>query len=342
MMKKYFQRFKQAASILRNDPASNMARINIPDITEEEVTEAKSFFPMHKFFIFGHARSGTTLLARLIRLHPEVHCNWQAHFFTRPPLLQSLVSNGEVGAWLSRRDNRWNRGKDMSGIVQRVVADYILEREAKSFGKVIVGDKSPSSLLDGRAVQLMHKVYPDGQLIYIVRDGRDAALSHRFQAFIDQPQYLSRDDQKIRNAIMHDPEPFLSGVQSVFTEQGIFQAANRWVTNVEETEAYSQRLYEKMHYSLRYEDLIDQPWSELVKIWLFLDAKSPNDDLADVVNDELSQNPDAQWQQERASEIAGILQKGKQGSWKDMFTARDRDIFWSVAGETLTKWGYLR
>lgn len=56
----------------------------------------------------------------------------------------------------------------------------------------------------------------------------------------------------------------------------------------------------------------------------------------------LAQNPDTRWQQEKASEIAGILQKGKQGFWKDMFTARDRDNYWSIAGETLTKWGYLR
>jgi hypothetical protein len=342
MMKKYFLRFKEAASILINGPASNLAQISIPDITVEEIDEVKYYFPMRKFFIFGHARSGTTLLARLIRLHPEVHCNWQAHFFTRPPLLQSLVANSEVGTWLSRRDNRWNRGKDMSGIVQRVVADYILEREAKSLGKVIVGDKSPSSLLNGRAVTLMHKVYPDAQLIFIVRDGRDAALSHRFQAFIDQPQYLSKDDRKIRDDIIQNPEPFQRGDQSVFTEQGIRQAAKSWVTNVEETEANSQRLYEKTHYSLRYEDLLVQPWDELVKIWLFLGAKSPNDELVDTVNDELNQNPDAQWQQEKASEIAGILQKGKKGYWKEMFTARDREIFWSEAGDTLTKWGYFR
>ena len=57
-----------------------------------EVAEARTFFPLEKFFIFGHARSGTTMLTRLIRLHPEVHCNYQAHFFTRPPLLESAGS----------------------------------------------------------------------------------------------------------------------------------------------------------------------------------------------------------------------------------------------------------
>ena len=33
---------------------------DIPAISPEEVVEARSFFPMEKFFIFGHARSGTT------------------------------------------------------------------------------------------------------------------------------------------------------------------------------------------------------------------------------------------------------------------------------------------
>jgi hypothetical protein len=127
------------------------------------VAEARAFFPLDKFFIFGHARSGTTLLARLIRLHPQVHCNWQAHFFTRPPLLQSLVDQEEVGAWLARRSNRWNRGRDLAPVVLRAAADFILEREARREGKSIVGDKSPNSLLNGEAVRLAHAIYPEAR-----------------------------------------------------------------------------------------------------------------------------------------------------------------------------------
>ena len=82
-----FSRLKSAARILiKGDPKKNR-RNPIPSITKEEVAEIKQFFPREKFFIFGHARSGTTLLMRLARLHPEVHCNYQAHFFTRQPFL---------------------------------------------------------------------------------------------------------------------------------------------------------------------------------------------------------------------------------------------------------------
>src|SRR5919197_4928416 len=109
-----FHRAKFAARILLKGDSKKKKRNPIPAITPEEVAEIKQFFPREKFFIFGHARSGTTLLMRLLRLHSEVHCNYQAHFFTRQPLLRSLVSTPEVEEWLTRKSNRWTQGRDLS------------------------------------------------------------------------------------------------------------------------------------------------------------------------------------------------------------------------------------
>lgn len=312
----------------------------IPAISAEEVAEARQFFPLDKFFIFGHARSGTTMLTRLVRLHPEVHCNYQAHFFTRPPLLQSLVRDEEVGAWLRRGSNRWNRGRDLSPVVLRAVADFILEREARQVGKRIVGDKSPSSLLDGEAVRLMHQVYPDGRLVYIVRDGRDTAISHRFQAFIDFPDQLSPEDLRLRAEFSRDPEPFLRGERSIFTEKGLRRAAEGWTRNVTQTHERGQELFGEQYFSLRYEDMLQSPWEELTRLWSFLGAGPPTAQLRDTLSAEMSQNPDADWQQQKAKEIALPLQKGKQGGWRELFTARDREIYQQIASQTLHAWGY--
>ena len=179
--------------------------------------------------MFGHARSGTTLLARLLRVHPEVHCNWQAHFFTRQPLINALVSDDEVRNWLSRRDNRWNRGKDMSTVMLRAMCDFVLEREAKQYKKPIVGDKSPNTVYGGRSVQLLHTVYPDAFLLVIVRDGRDTIMSHIFQAFIDYPQNLSSAEGRIRDEFMTNPSPFYTRSQSLFTEEELTTRAMNWV-----------------------------------------------------------------------------------------------------------------
>lgn len=343
------QRLKTAARLLITGvPPSRLAaeqaqRREIPAITLEEVAEIRQFFPLEKFFIFGHARSGTTLLARLVRLHPQVHCNWQFHPFTRPPLLRSLVADPAVGEWLSRRSNRWNHGRDLSPLVLRAASDFVLEREARALGKRIVGDKSPSSLLDGQAVQLLHDVYPDARLIYIVRDGRDTVLSHRFQAFIDSPQHLSAEDLRLRQDFIDDPAPFLAGERSIFTEKGLQQAALGWVRNVTETEQAGKTLFGDHYLSLRYEDLLADPYPVMRRIWDFLQADSSAADeltLQEAVQQEMQSNPDADWQKEKAGEIAQALRKGQQGSWRQMFTPQDRQIFQQLAEATLLAWDY--
>ena len=309
-------------------------------ITPEQVTEARTFFPLEKFFIFGHARSGTTMLVRLVRVHPDVHCNYQAHFFTRPPLLQSLVADKPVREWLSRNSNRWNRGTDLSPVVLRAAADFILEREARRVGKSIVGDKSPNNLLNGAAVENMHRIYPDAKLIFIVRDGRDAALSHRFQAFIDLTEQLSKEDARIRADFIRDPQPFLNGDRSLFTEKGLKFEAETWERNVRETDVLGRKLYGDQFLTLRYEDLLSKTWDEMIRLWDFLGATTSLTGLEKDLTAELSRNPDAEYQQQKAGEIAESLTKGKRGTWKDFFCDRDKLTFQDIAGGMLDKWGY--
>lgn len=342
MLRKLYNRTRLAGNIIiKGKTPIPIIRAEIPSITVDEIAEIKQFFSLEKFFILGHARSGTTLLARLVRVHPEVHCNWQAHFFTRAPYLQSLVNNPEVGEWLTRRSNRWNRGSDLTPVILRGVCDLILERDARQFGKKIVGDKSPNSLNDQEAVLLMYKTYPDARLIYVIRDGRDAALSHRFQSFVDKAQYLTQEDLKIREAFIQKPEPFLKGERSIFTAKGIERAAKGWVRNVNETHQAAQDLYGEKYHVMQFEKLTYNPWEEMTRVWHFLGANLSLANLADLLHAELQQNPDADWQNQKASQLAQSLQKGKSGNWREMFTPRDQQIFLDIASSTLKTWGYL-
>lgn len=339
-----FKRLKYAARILMIGNGSPQAQRDVPAITCEEVEEAKAFFPLDKFFIFGHARSGTTLLTRLIRVHPQVHCNYQGHFFTRTPLLESLVDEEDIGAWLARRSNRWNQGRDLSPLVLRAAADFIMESDARRVGKsapgCVVGDKSPNSLLDGEAVRKMVKVYPDARLIFIVRDGRDAAVSHRFQAFIDRQSHLSPEDQRTRQRFSENPAPFLTGESSIFTEKGLRQAAQGWNRNVIDTDRTARQLLGSQYIHLRYEDLLAHPWDEMCSLWSFLGVDTSTSGLEESLNKELAQNPDADWQQQKAADIASSLTKGQRGTWRELFTAQDRQIFKQSAGGSLITWGY--
>ncbi|NQU30017.1 MAG: sulfotransferase [Anaerolineae bacterium] len=335
------QRIKSAARILLRGEEEKGARSPIPPLTAEQVAEIKAFFPMEKFFVYGHARSGTTLVARLIRLHPEVHCNWQAHFFTRKPLLKNLVNNGEMEEWLTRRSNRWNNGEDLSPLVMRAAADYIMESDAKRAGaeKHIVGDKSPNSLNDGESVRLMHAVYPDAYLINIVRDGRDVLISQRFRNFIEESKFLTAEDKQIVDALRVDQSPFTNGERSIFTEKWLRVNAEGWVKNLTETEREGRRLLGERYYEFRYEDLLATPFEEMKKVWALLGINN-DDALDEAIQAEMSSNPDQTWQKERNKSIADFLPKGKAGNWQNIFTVRDCEIFNEVVGEMLIKWKY--
>lgn len=333
-------RFKSAARILLKGDIKRKKRNPIPAITAEEVAEIKQFFPRQKFFIFGHARSGTTLLMRLLRLHPEVHCNYQAHFFTRRPLLKSLVDTPEVEEWLTRKSNRWNRGRDLSPLVLRAAADFLMERDAAKVGKPIVGDKSPSSTIHGQAVRDLHAVYPDAKLVYIIRDGRDVLVSERFRNFVEESKFLSAEDKHIIEEVRKDPAQFTNGTHSIFNETFIRRVAMGWMTNLQETEDEGRRLFGQNYLSLRYEDMLEHPFEELTRVWTFLSVKKIEESLEGEIKLEMESNPDEEWQTKRNEDVASFLPKGQAGNWQRLFTGRDKSLFKEVAGEMLIKWKY--
>lgn len=335
-----FSRFKTAARILIKGEPKKKFRNPIPPITQEELAEIKQFFPREKFFILGHARSGTTLLMRLARLHPEVHCNYQAHFFTRKPLLKSLVDSAEIEEWLTRKSNRWNHGRDLSPLVLRAAADFIMERDAAREGKTIVGDKSPSSVIHGQVVRDMHSLYPDAKIVNIVRDGRDVLISERFRNFVEESKFLTAEDKRIIADLEADSAQFSDGRRSIFTETFIRNIASRWVNDLTETDAEAAKLYDGNYHTLRYEDLLTNPFEEMKKLWAFLGVKEISNLLEAGVKAEMSSNPDGEWQAQRNESIANFLPKGQAGNWQRLFTTRDKALFKEIAGEMLARWGY--
>ncbi len=54
-----FSRLKSAARILLKGEPKRQKRNSIPALTDEDVAEIRQLYTRQKFFIFGHARSGT-------------------------------------------------------------------------------------------------------------------------------------------------------------------------------------------------------------------------------------------------------------------------------------------
>jgi hypothetical protein len=277
---------------------------------------------------------------RLLRLHAEVHCNYQAHFFTRQPLLKSLVNTPEAEEWLTRKSNRWNQGRDLSPLVLRAAADFIMERDAANEGKHIVGDKSPSSTIHRQAVRDLHSIYPDAKLIYIVRDGRDVLVSERFRNLVEESKFLKPEDKGIIEELRKDQRQFMNGTRSIFTETFIRRVAQGWVANLQETKGEGERLFGNNYCSLRYEDVLERPVEELTRLWEFLGVKKIDQSLQKKIKAEMEHNPDEEWQAKRNEGIASFLPKGQAGNWERLFTEEHKSIFKEVASQTMIEWGY--
>jgi hypothetical protein len=338
-VKDLLQRLRLANQAFRFGEVRWRPDIEMRPLTDQELADIQARFPMDKFFIFGHARSGTTLLARMVRLHPDVHCSWQAHTFSRHNFY-SMLSPYHVRRWYARKSNRWGNGEDISPVILRLASDFILERDAINAGKTIVGDKSPNSRDNGKAVQRMHPIYPDGRVIFIVRDGRDAVLSQRFQFFIDLPHHMSPQGRQIRKDFARDPDPFFAGKRSLFPPGELDRAARNWVGNVEETERLGKELYGKNYLSLRFEDLIQEPFLTMQQVWSFLGVPPDQSGLSKRIARQLEQNPDAKWQEKKAGGMIDNFEKGKSGTWRELFTARDKTRFEDIASDTLHRWNY--
>jgi LPS sulfotransferase NodH len=326
---------KRAAGALGVKPAT----VELTPMTPSELEEIKQFFGRPKFFIMGYPRSGTTLLARLIRLAPDVSCRWQGHFASGPGDWLDRLGRPEIAEWLQLRSNRWTaEGQPSLTALARLSADYFMERVADQEGSRWVGDKTPTARMD-LAVDRLQRLYPDAHVLAIVRDGRDAALSQRIQAFIDQPDTLSLGDVRLRQAIEANPEDFGPEGRSLFSKGWLERVASDWSLSTGRGHQLASRVFAERYLSLRYEDLLADPTTEISRLWRFLGVTVEADVLS-AVEGAMARNPAAEWHQQAAPDLARHLKRGTAGGWSDWFTPADLDLFHAVAGQPLSDWGY--
>ena len=156
----------------------------------------------------------------------------------------------------------------------------------------------------------LHDLFPDARLIFIVRDGRDVAISERFRNFVEDSRFLSRRDRQILDQLRRAPGEFIGGKRSLFTEEMLRRVARNWATNLQEVDREARRLFGRNYIVLRYENLLARPARELERAWRFLGAKRIPRGLAAKIRSEMGSNPDEEWQARRGQGLATFLAKG--------------------------------
>lgn len=123
--------------------------------------------PTAPIFVVGCQRSGTTMLRLLLDSHSRISCGPETRFLED---LERIVGRDwkRLSQYGFSQEEWLARVATFFGGVQR---DY-----ARSRGKQRWADKSPRYALK---LDFILRVFPDAQVVHVIRDGRDVAVSHR-------------------------------------------------------------------------------------------------------------------------------------------------------------------
>ncbi|HUR94369.1 MAG TPA: sulfotransferase [Gemmatimonadales bacterium] len=269
-------------------------------------------------FIFGCPRSGTSLLTRMLNAHPNIAIPYESHLYNR---VYPIVGSGESLADPRRRRRlvaeilhtdyvrHWEPAPDLSDTMASIVrydfhgvVDGLLRAWTARQGKVRWGEKTPQHTLWWQAIS---EGFPDLQVIHLVRDGRDVALSYR---------------------------------DAHFGPKHVYQLARRWEQYLGAAEDAAAALGARAFLTVRYEDLLAEPERELRRTSEFLGERFDPAMMAYHEGEAAAYPTDPR---NEGNLRRPILRQNSQ-KWRTRMSARDLRIFEALAGEALDRYGYDR
>jgi hypothetical protein len=211
-------------------------------------------------FIVGAARSGTTLLQRMLDAHPQLAVVNETYWLPRkfrertgltregvvtPALLPQLLESSKfsrmgvteedlLGLLSDREPIRYER------FVERIFGLYAARR-----GKPFAGDKTPGYV---RRIEQIHELWPRARFMHIVRDPRDVCLS--------MLEWRSGE----RTA----------GQFGTWDIDPVISTALYWRYSVAAGREAGESLGPSLYREVRYEDQVSSPERELAEICEFL------------------------------------------------------------------------
>jgi hypothetical protein len=211
-------------------------------------------------FIVGCARSGTTLLHRIVDAHPQIavspEIHWIANFkkegagatvngIVTKEILYSLLEHKRFPLLgVSRQEFESLLGSDEmlsnAGFLARI---FELYGQVKH--KPLVGNKTPSFVL---RIPALHQLWPKARFVHLIRDGRDVCLSVM--------------NWKKAGRIV--------GRYPTWTEDSVSTIALWWKQKVRLGREAGSQLGSELYYEIRYEDLTADPERECRALCGFL------------------------------------------------------------------------
>jgi sulfotransferase family protein len=150
-------------------------------------------------FVVGRPRSGTTMLQLMLNAHPRIALP-PANELVLPAFerrhefgdLRDPRHRRALGQWIVAAGNFAGLGLEPAAVVDAIATapptlgsalGTVLQAYARRFGKPRWGDRRPAHL---RHLPMILRLFPDAQIVDLIRDGRDCVASRRGEAGLDE------------------------------------------------------------------------------------------------------------------------------------------------------------
>ena len=271
-------------------------------------------------FIVGCARSGTTLVHRIVDAHPEIAITPEMHWITRPFKNQNRLVTPELVTELAghKRFAQFEiPGEEFEGLLgsgEAVPYPTFLRRVFGLYGKInnkpLVGNKTPAYI---RRMLDLHALWPEAKFVHIIRDGRDVCLS----------------------VLNWKKADHIVGRYASWEEDPVSTTALWWERKVRKAREDGAALGPGLYHEMYYEDLVDAPERECKRLCEFLGV--PYDDAMIRFHEGRERVEPG-----RGAKSAWLRVTSGLRDWRTEMCTGDVERFEAVAGDLLEELGYER
>lgn len=268
-------------------------------------------------FVLGCPRSGTTMLQLMLHAHPRIAIGPETRFllpaYERRREFGDLDDAGNrraLAQWIVGKQTRFrDLGLDAGRVVEEIVEapptlgsalGTVFRAYAHRFGKPRWGDKRPGYY---KHIPTLLRLFPDAQIVHLVRDGRDCVASLK-----EMPWW----------------------------KHGTYETVGAWAEAIDCGRRAARMLPADSYHEMRYERLVSDPQRELIALCAFLGeeydpAMSEPHELASVAV------PGRKKWHARASDQ---VSPGRVGRWDQRLEPWELALCESVLGEKLRSHDY--
>jgi hypothetical protein len=271
-------------------------------------------------FIVGCARSGTTLVHRIVDAHPHITITPEMHWITRQFQSPNALVIPEVVSGLTRHKRFAQFGiprEEFEGLLgpgEAIPYPTFLGRLFGLYGRIndkpLVGNKTPAYV---RSIPTFHALWPEARFVHIIRDGRDVCLS----------------------VLNWKKAERTAGRYASWEEDPVSTTALWWERKVRKAREDGASLGPGLYHETLYEDLVDDPERECERLCGFLGV--PYDDAMIRFHEGRERVEPG-----RGAKSAWLRVTSGLRDWRTQMCAGDVERFEAAAGGLLGELGYER